>query len=156
MATTSNLRPQLTAISDTEVALSGIDSTGVQIYDIDTLAQTRRLPAFPGRVWGSTLLGTDELAVVSQCNIYVGSPVEWTPTVYVNDSEISCIIGALDGSFVTHDISGNVKVWQNGKCVATCGGAYHTNVSHYYGISLAVGNGRIVSSGVNNDMLVFE
>ena len=87
--------------------------------------------------------------------IRVGSLDNWAAATVL--AKIAAIMGVLvgqDGSFVTTDTAGNIKLWRNGTCEVTLTGGYAGGV--YLGIPLAMIGRRLVVVGGNNNLLVAE
>ena len=91
--------------------------------------------------------------------IRVGKMDDWEATAVVTDSGATRLSGlavSRDGSFVTaSQMNGEIKLWKDGKCIATFNGGFSgDNVGR--GNSLAVVGGRLLAAGKDNTVLVFE
>ena len=64
------------------------------------------------------------------------------------------MLAGHDGSFVTADGAGNIKLWRNGACEVTQTGGCEGLA--YYGVPLAVIGRRLIVAGVRNTLLVAE
>ena len=89
--------------------------------------------------------------------IRVGSLDDWAAAtvIYIGDED-SALIGVLaghDGSFVTTDRDGKIKLWRNGACEVTLTGGCP---SYYYGLPLAVIGRRFIAVGEDSNLLVAE
>ena len=86
--------------------------------------------------------------------IRVGMIDDWGRATSISNGQ--SLVGVLvdqDGSIVTTDTGGNVKLWRNGACeIKLSGGSTRT----YTGVPLAVIFGRLIVTGDNKNLLVSD
>ena len=79
----------------------------------------------------------------------------WAAATVISNggSALIDVLAGHDGSFVTTDYAGNIKLWRNGACEVTLTGGY---TAAYYGVPLAVIGRRLIAVGKDKNLLVAE
>lgn len=110
---------------------------------------------FTGSVLRPSRLPDGQLLVVEASGlITVGSPDYWTSSRASHTRcQFSGVLVGHDGSFVTTDNSGNVKLWRDGACEVTLTGGPTSSSTC---APLAVVGRRLVVLGDHDNILVSE
>ena len=145
----------VTVISPRLVAISMSDPAQIEIWDWNEGKQVMLLAGFIAETVHA-LLPDGRLVVGDAAGpIRIGFMHDWAASTSLDESS-SGVIGVRagpDGSFVTINSAGLIKLWRNGACEATLAGASTT--VHPGGTALAVLDRRLVVVGDNN-LLVAE
>ena len=155
-ATTGNPYGMLTVLSPSTVALSMNGPVHIEVWDWKAGKCLTTLTGFAGSyVLGSARLSDGRFIGVDWGGfIRVGSLDNWAAaTPITNGNSVISVVAGQDGSYVTTDNAGRIKLWRNGTCDVTLTGACP---SSYYGVGLAVVGRRLVVVGSNNNLLVTE
>ena len=147
----------MTVISTSTVAVSVRDPEQIEVWDWKAGTCVRTLTGFRWfRVFAHALLPDGRLVASDrEGTIRVGSLDNWAAAAVISNggSEVIGVLGGLDGSFVTTDTAGNIKLWRNCACEVTLTGGY---ASSGYGVPLAVIGRRFIAVGNSNNLLVAE
>ena len=146
----------MTVLSPTTVAMSTFSPVQIEVWDWKAGKCVRTLTGFAGgHVWGHSLLPNGRIVAVDYSGtIRVGSLDDWAAhTAVSNGSILIGVAAGEDGSFVTTDYNGDIKLWRNGACEVTLTGGY---TSGFYGVPLAVVGRRLVVIGSHGTLLMFE
>ena len=127
----------------------------IEIWDWKEGKCIKTLTEFDDSVYGHALLPDGKFVGGDWSGtIRVGSLDNWAAATAIdNGRPLISVLAAKDGSFVTTDDGGNIKLWRNGKCEVTLTGA---NVIIYFGITLAVVGRRLVVIGASKNLLVAD
>ena len=147
----------MTVLSPSTVAMSMSHPAQIEVWDWRTGKCVRTLTGLGGGwVLANSLLPDGRLvAGDEEGTIRVGSLDNWAAATVISNGR-RALIGVLaghDGSFVTTDKAGNIKLWRNGSCEIALTGC-HTFA--YYGLPLAVIGRRFIAVGNDNSLLVAE
>ena len=155
--TTGNPYGMMTVLSASTVAMSMHNPAQIEVWDWRAGKCVRTLTGFGGdKVLANALLPDGRLIAGDAAGtIRVGSLDNWAAATAIGNggSGLIGVVAGHDGSFVTTDYAGNIKLWRNGACeVALTGGCTGT----YYGFPLAVIGRRFIAVGRENCILVAE
>ena len=147
----------MTVLSPSTVAMSMDNPAQIEVWDWKAGTCVRTLTGFGGSfVFANALLPDGRLVVGDYAGIIrAGSLDDWAAAKSMSNggSGIIGVVAGQDGSFVTTDNAGNIKLWRNGACEATVPGCY---IGACYGVPLAVIDRRLIIVGNNNNLLVGE
>ena len=119
-----------------------MDDEDLEVLEAGYVVANALLP--DGRLVAGDDLGT----------ILVGSPEDWAmATTFSNGSALTGVLAGHDGSFVTTDMVGDIKLWRNGTCEVTLIGGC---TDSYYRVPIAVIGRRLIIIGENRNLLVAE
>ena len=143
----------MTVLSFSTVALSMTSPAQVEIWDWKQGKCVRVLPALGGSyVCGHALLPDGRFVMGDTAgNIRAGWVESWSPVTVVTTDTITGLLVGHDGSFVTTDQNGKLKLWRNGVCEVERTG---TCASWSAAVPLAVIGRRLVAFGNSNYLLV--
>ena len=119
----------MTVLSGSTVAFGHYDGSGywsaIGVWDWKVGKQLHTLGGFGRTVTGIARLPDGRLVGVSGTTIRIGHPDNWSAaTTLSNDAELLGVCSGRDGSFVTADRNGKVKLWRDGSSRAlsmSCG-----------------------------------
>ena len=136
----------MTVLSPSTIAMSMSSPAGVEIWDWRQGKELATLSSGPASVIGNARLPDNKLVAVDfGGSIRVGSLDNWdAATVIANGNPYIGVLAGQDGSFVTVDKAGDIKLWRDGTCKVTLSGAYKI---FYFGNPLAIVGGRLVVVG---------
>ena len=147
----------MTVLSPSTVAMSMCNPAQIEVWDWKAGKCVRTLTGFGGPfVFANALLPDGRLVAGDWTGtIRVGSVDKWAAATAISngDSGLIGVLAGRDGSFVTTDTAGNIKLWRNGACEVTLTGGYPGG---YYGLPLAVIGRRLIGVGDSNNLLVAE
>ena len=146
----------MTVLSPSTVAMPMCSPAHIEIWDWMEGKCVRTLTGFRGYYALANTLLPDGRFLASDWarTIRVGSLDAWTAaTTTPNRDNFICALAFQDGSFVTTDEGGNLKLWKDGICEVTLTGCCPW---YYYGLQLAVIGRRLIVAGNNDNLLVAE
>ena len=143
----------LTALAQSVVAF-GTNSSTVEVWDWKTGKQLHSLGGFSSTVLATARLPDGRLLCAGQCgNIRIGFPDKWSAaTALTSNTGIHGVLVARDGSFVTADNQGQVRLWRNGTSRLLNIQCY----SAYSGTAFAVVGQRLLAAGNSNNIIIAE
>ena len=146
----------MTALSPSTVAMSMWNPAQIEVWDWKAGKCVRTLTGFGGEfVLANALLPDGRLIAGDYAGIIrVGSLDDWAAAkVISNGAGLTGVLAGHDGSFVTTDSAGNIKLWRNGACEVALTGGY---LGLHGGLPLAVIGRRLIAVGYNSNLLVAE
>ena len=146
----------LTVLSPSTVAMSLNAPGQIGVWDWKAGKCLWTLSGFDGgAVFANAVLPDGRLVTGdSEGTIRVGSVDNWTAAkVIANGSKLLSVLAGQDGSFITTDFAGKIKLWRNGACELTLNGAC---TDYYNGVPTAVIGSRLVAVGNAGNLLVAE
>ena len=149
----------MTVLSNSTVALSMTNPAQIEVWDWRAGKCVRTLTGFCGGIRGiivNAVLPDGRLVAGDDAGtIRVGLIDNWAAaTVISNGDGLLGVLTGHDGSFVTADRAGNIKLWRNGACEVTLTGG--VTRGGYSGVPLAVIGRRLITVGDNGALLVAE
>ena len=148
----------MTVLSQSRVALSMCYPGQIEIWDWRQGKCLGALSMGAGAcyVFAHALLPDGRLVAGDWAGaVRIGSPDNWTSaTTIASSSGLTGVLACKDGSFLTTEKDGKIKLWRNGACEVTLTGSFSAN--SYYGVPLAVVCRKLVFAGLNRTLLVAE
>lgn len=146
----------MTVLSSSTVAISMYQGQ-IQIWDWTLRKRIRTLADFDHvGVYANAMLPDGRIVAgdLAGC-IRVGSYENWNAaTTTMNRDAIIAVLVGRDGSFLTTDGNGGIKLWRDGVCEVALKGA--STDFQYHGLPLAVVGRRLVAVGGGNILLVSD
>ena len=145
----------MVALSSRTVALACTAPTQVEIWDWGVRARLSALRMPFEYALGLAALPRGRVVSGSENGVIkYGDVDDWASASTIeNRHTVVGIAASQDGSFATADFGGDVKVWRDGKCVASFPGV---NPSGFYGIPIAIAGRRLLAVGTKARLLVME
>ena len=147
----------MTVLSPSTVAMSMASPAQIEVWDWKAGKCVRALTGFRGDAVLAHALLPDGRFVAGDWagTIRVGSLENWPAAAVISNGGcgLNGVLAGHDGSFLTADRAGNIKLWRNGACEITLtGGCTSSSLL----LHLAVIGRTLVVVGNNQELLVTE
>ena len=146
----------MTVLSASTVAMSMCNPAQIEVWDWKAGRCVQTLAGFGGAyVFAHALFPDGRFVAGDEAGtIRVGPVDDWAAATVMSrgGSGLVSVLVGHDGSFVTTDRAGNIKLWRNGVCEVTLTGGYPGG---YFGAPMAVIDQRLIVVGRSN-LLVAE
>ena len=147
----------MTVLSPSTVAISMSRPSNIEIWDWKAGKRVRRLSGFGGHALAVGALLPDVRFVAGNHAgiLRVGFLDNWAGATVIDSgaSGITRVLTGHDGSLVTTNAAGDIKLWRNGACEVTLTGVYPRA---WFTLPLAVIGRRLIFPGEHNTLLVAE